>query len=57
MGNAMNGLNSPWAPNDQWFQKMYQNKIRVGEQNPDEIASKIAEVVSRKSDQYNSAIE
>jgi hypothetical protein len=57
MGNAMNGLNSPWTPNDQWFQKMYQNKIRVGEQNPDEIASKIAEVVSRKSDQYNSAIE
>jgi hypothetical protein len=31
---------------------MYDNKMRTGEQNPDEIAAKINEVLSRKPDIY-----
>jgi hypothetical protein len=51
-GAALDGVNIPWVPNKQWFQKMYDNKIRTGEQNPDEIAAKINEVLSRKPDIY-----
>jgi len=52
-GAALDGINIPWVPNKQWFQKMYDNKIRTGEQNPDEIAAKINEILSRKPDFYN----
>jgi hypothetical protein len=52
-GAALDGVNIPWVPNKQWFQKMYDNKIRTGEQNPDEIAAKINEILSRKPDFYN----
>lgn len=52
-GAALAGENIPWGPNEQWFRKMYDNKVRVGEQSPDEIASEINRVMSQKSDGYN----
>ncbi len=52
-GAALAGENIPWGPNEQWFRKMYDNKVRVGEQNPDEIASEINRVMSKKADGYN----
>jgi hypothetical protein len=52
-GAALAGENIPWGPNEQWFRKMYDNKVRVGEQNPDEIASEINRVMSKKADSYN----
>jgi hypothetical protein len=52
-GAALAGDNIPWGPNEQWFRKMYDNKVRVGEQNPDEIASEINRVMSKKADGYN----
>ena len=52
-GAALAGENIPWGPNDQWLRKMYDNKIRVGEQNPDEIANEINRVAAEKADSYN----
>lgn len=52
-GAALAGENIPWGANEQWFRKMYDNKLRVGEQNPDEIASEINRVRSQKADGYN----
>ena len=44
-GAALEGVNIPWVPNEQWFRKMIDNKIRVGEQNPEEIANEINRVL------------
>lgn len=52
-GAALAGENIPWGANEQWFRKMYDNVIRVGEQNPDERASEINRVRAAKADGYN----
>jgi hypothetical protein len=52
-GAALEGVNIPWVPNEQWFRKMIDNKMRVGEQNPDEIANEINRVLTQKADVYS----
>jgi hypothetical protein len=52
-GAALEGSNIPWVPNEQWFRKMIDNKMRVGEQNPDEIANEINRVLTQKADVYS----
>lgn len=52
-GAALEGKNIPWVPNEQWFRKMIDNKMRVGEQNPDEIANEINRVLTQKADVYS----
>ena len=51
-GAALEGVNIPWVPNEQWFRKMIDNKMRVGEQDPDEIANEINRVLTEKADVY-----
>jgi hypothetical protein len=52
-GAALEGVNIPWVPNEQWFRKMIDNKMRVGEQDPDEIANEINRVLTQKADVYS----
>lgn len=52
-GAALDGVNIPWVPNQEWFRKMIDNKMRVGEQNPDEIANEINRVLTQKADVYS----
>jgi hypothetical protein len=52
-GAALEGVNIPWVPNEQWFRKMIDNKMRVGEQDPDEIANEINRVLRSKADLYD----
>ena len=52
-GAALEGKNIPWVPNEQWFRKMIDNKMRVGEQDPDEIANEINRVLTQKADVYS----
>lgn len=50
---AITGTNFPWVANKQLFQKIYENKTRVGEQDPVEVINKINEVILKnKADQY-----
>lgn len=52
-GAALDGVNIPWVPNQEWFRKMIDNKMRVGEQDPDEIANEINRVLTQKADVYS----
>jgi hypothetical protein len=52
IANAFAGTNSPWIPNKEWFKKMYDNKIRGGEQDPDEVADELYRVLPEKADAY-----
>ena len=56
LGNAMQGLNSPWIPNDAWFKKMYANKTRAEEQDPEEIATELIRILPKKADEYSTSI-
>jgi hypothetical protein len=56
LGNAMQGLNSPWIPNKEWFKKMYANKIRAAEQDPREIEVELLRVLPMKADGYSTTI-
>jgi hypothetical protein len=56
LGNAMQGLNSPWIPNDAWFKKMYANKTRAREQDPEEIATELIRILPKKADEYSTSI-
>lgn len=52
-GEALAGTNFPWVGNEQLFKKIYENKTRVGEQDPAEVVNKINEVILKnKADQY-----
>jgi hypothetical protein len=52
IANAFAGTNSPWIPAKEWFKKMYADKIRGGEQDPDEVADELYRVLPEKADAY-----
>jgi hypothetical protein len=52
-GEALKGTNFPWVAKEEFFKKMYENKTRVGEQDPAEVANKMNEVFLKKADEYN----
>jgi hypothetical protein len=53
IANAFAGTNSPWIPNKEWFKKMYADKIRGGEQDPNEVANELFRVLPEKADGYS----
>jgi hypothetical protein len=53
IANAFAGTNSPWIPAKGWFKKMYDDKIRGGEQDPNEVANELFRVLPEKADGYS----
>ena len=52
IANAFAGTNSPWIPAKEWFKKMYADKTRGGEQDPNEVADELYRILPEKADGY-----